>query len=162
MPSSLSPEVVALLNDPATLKVLATVDGNGAPHAVFKDSLHVADGEIHLLELLESSTTGKNLVRSVWFDRPLAIALRAADGRQFQIKGRAVRTHITGALFQAHYRRLRQSDPDADLAGVWVIAPDAVTDQRPGPRRQDESAAHPGFIHLDRLLKSGEPAHETH
>lgn len=166
MPIQLSPDLVALINDPRTTKLLATVDSEGTPHVVFKDSLHVpaetgdATNEIHLLEFLESSTTGKNLVRSIWFDRPLSIALRGADGREIQIKGRAVRLHHSGPLFQQHYTRLLERD--IDLAGVWVIAPESVSDQHPEHRRAEEAAAHPGFIHLDRILKTGDQPHETH
>ena len=164
MPIQLSPDLVALINDARTVKLLATVDGDGTPHAVFKDSLHVpadaATDEIHLLEFLESSTTGKNLVRSIWFDRPLAIALRGADGREVQLKGRAVRLHHSGPLYQEHYTRLLPRG--IDLAGVWVIAPESVREQHPDHRRAEEATAHPGFIHLDRILKTGDQTHETH
>ena len=34
MSALLSPEIIALLEDRQTLKVLATVDGEGVPHAV--------------------------------------------------------------------------------------------------------------------------------
>lgn len=160
MTTPLSQEVIALLNDDSTIKVLATVDAAGTPHAVVKDSLHVADGEIRLLELLESSTTGRNLVRSIWFDQPLAIALRGRDGQRIQIKGKAVRNHIAGPLYQQHYRELRAQQGDVELAGVWVIEPHSITDQRLNVRRAEEDAAHPNFIHLDRILKQG-ATHET-
>ena len=36
----LTPEIIALLDDDNTHKILATVDGDGVPHAVEKRSLH--------------------------------------------------------------------------------------------------------------------------
>ncbi len=148
----LSQDVIDLVNDPATIKVLTTVDAGGVPHAVVKDSLHVAaDGTLHYLEPLESSTTNRNLVYSIWFDRAVAIALIGSAGREVQIKGRPVKNHITGPLFLEHYRRVREA---GDLAGVWVILPEAVLDRDLAARRNLESAQHPTFIHLDRLART--------
>jgi hypothetical protein len=162
MPVILNDEVTDLLNDDATTKVLATVDGDGVPHVVIKQSLHSGgDGAIHLLELLESSTTGRNLVRSIWYDRPLAIALKGKDGRSVQIKGRAVQNHIAGPLFEYHYLKVREQYGDIDLAGVWVIQPDQVIDQGFGQRLVSENAAHPTYIHLDRIAKQEGKPDET-
>ena len=151
MSAILSPDVIDLVNDPATVKILATVDPDGAPHAVVKQSLHVAaDGKLHYLELLETSTTNRNLVHSIWFDRLVTIALIGTD-RRVQIKGRPVKNHITGPLFLEHYRRIRER---GDLAGVWVIAPVQVIDENLAARRSAESARHPAFIHLDRIART--------
>lgn len=154
MTATLSPDVIDLLNAADTTKVLATVDAAGVPHAVVKHSLHLGDdGNIHYLELIESSSTNRNLVRSIWFDRQVAISLIGRDGRTVQIKGRPVKIHITGPLFLEHYSRLRASDENADLAGVWVIEPDSAIDQDLATRRAAEAARHPHFIHLDRLAR---------
>jgi len=152
MPVTIPAEIAALLADPATVKILATVDAEGNPHAVEKRSLHLAeDGTIHHLELLESSNTNRNLVRGIWFDGKVAIALRGSDGRNVQIKGRPIKTHITGALFQRAYAALRAQDSKSDLAAIWVIEPLEVIDQGLEARRAREDGLHPTFIHLDRL-----------
>ena len=131
MTVTLDQDVIDLLNDPATVKVLATVDGDGAPHAAIKRSLHLAgDGKLHFRELIESSATNRNLVRALWFDRAVSILLYAPDGRSVLIKGRPVKTHITGPLFQRHYQEVRARLGDVDLAAVWVIVPVSVSDQR--------------------------------
>jgi len=160
MTIAIPPGVAALLADPATVKILATVDAEGFPHAVEKRSLHLAaDGTLHYLELLESSVTNRNLVRSVWFDEKVAVALKGADGSTVQIKGRPIRTHISGPLFQHHYRRLLTEAPDQDLAAVWVIEPVEVIDQSLTARKAREDAEHPTFIHLDRLaVTEGNPS----
>ncbi|MBB4197806.1 hypothetical protein CCR94_11730 [Rhodoblastus sphagnicola] len=151
----LDPDVADLLADTDTIKILATVGADGAPHAVVKQSIHLGeDGNIHYLERLESSVTNKNMVRSIWFNRTVAITLAHGDGRSVQIKGRPVKAHITGELFLRHYRAARAGDPEADLAAVWVIEPQTVTNQNARARREAEAALHPHFIHLDRLARA--------
>lgn len=161
MAAILNTEVTDLLNDDATTKVLATVDGDGVPHVVIKQSLHAGgDGAIHLLELHESSATGRNLVRSIWYDRPLAIVLKGKDGHSVQIKGRAVKNLIAGPLFQQHYVKVREQYGDIDLAGVWIIEPDQIIDEGYDQRPDAKNPSNPTFIHLDRIAKQGDN-HET-
>lgn len=152
MSITLTLDVIDLLNDPDTIKILATVNDKGEPHAVFKQSLHVGeDGLIHSLELIETSHTAKNLVGSIWFERKLSILLRGTDNRAVQIKGRVHQYHISGALFQRHYLAAREHLGDVDLAGIWVIEPVEVIEQGLQARWKTEDAQHPGFIHLDRI-----------
>ncbi len=152
----LTSEALSLLADPATVKVLATVDGDGAPHVVVKQSVYAdADGRrLFYLELLDSSATNRNLVRGIWFGGRVAVTLAGSDGRSVQIKGRPVKNHVTGPLFLEQYRRVRDLYGDVDLAGVWEIEPDEVTDQSIGARRSHEAALHPAFVHLDRIARA--------
>jgi hypothetical protein len=150
MSVALTQDLIDLVNDPSTVKVLVSVDAGGVPHASIEDSLHVAaGGTLHYLEPLESSPTNRNLVYGIWFDRTVAIALVGAGGRRVQIKGRPVKNHITGPLFLEHYGRTRER---GDLAGVWEIVPEQVIEQDVEAR--SESERHPTFIHLDRIARS--------
>ncbi len=152
MTTTLTQDVIDLLNDESTFKVLTTVDAHGVPHAVFKQSMHLGpDGHVHLLELIESSNTARNLTGSIWFDRTVSILLRGAGGRSVQIKGRVTTYHISGPLFEQHYLAVRKRLGDVDLAGIWVIEPDQVLEQDLQTRRAQEEALHPGLIHLDRI-----------
>jgi general stress protein 26 len=154
MAIQLSDEVKELLQDKDTLKVLATTGEDGVPHVVIKGTLHVGeDGNLVYLELLESSRTNKNLVRSIWFDRKVAVALQGKGGESYQIIGKPVKALITGPVFQKHYVSIRERLGDVDLATVWIIEPEKVTDQRYSARRREEETLHPTFIHLDRLAK---------
>ena len=154
MAVTLTPEIITLLDDDKTSKILATVGADGFPHAVEKRSLHYGgDGSIHYLELLETSTTNRNLMRSIWFGGKVAIALNG-EGRSVQIKGRPVKTHITGPLYQRHYERIRASLGNVDLAAVWVIEPDEVIDQNLEARKRREEALHPDFVHLDLIART--------
>jgi hypothetical protein len=150
----LPPEVIALLNRTDTVKVLSTVDEQGVPHGVAKDSLFATvDGQLAHLEYFESSRTQRNLVRAIWFGGSASVLLVGADGQSWQIKGRPVRADVSGQLFREHYERLRQKFGDVDLAAVWIIEPREVRDQSVTVRREHEEAVHPFFTHLDRLVK---------
>jgi predicted pyridoxine 5'-phosphate oxidase superfamily flavin-nucleotide-binding protein len=154
MATTLSKEIRELFADAQSVKVLATLDESGFPHAVAAGSLQVGeDGNLHYLELLESSRTNKNLVRSIWYDQRVAIAIQGAGGQSYQIKGLPVKTHITGALFQQHYAQVRQRLGDVDLAAVWIIEPLEVINENLVLRRAEAEQAHPVFSHLDRLAR---------
>ncbi len=152
---ALNEEVSALLNDPETVKALATVDRSGEPHVVFKGSFRVdAAGRLLYLELIESSRTNNNLVHSLWFGRKVALNVaRPADGRSFQIKGLPIHCIISGPEFEQYYRQVRAADPQADLSSVWVIQPEELREETYARRRQVEEAEHPLLLHLDRLAK---------
>jgi len=148
----LNDELVALLRDEQTSKVLATVDADGTPHAVVKQSLTVSDdGRLVHHELLESSRTNKNLLRAIWFGGRVSVTVRRGD-ESWQVKGRPVRAHVAGPLFQREYVRVRERLGDVDLAAVWVIEPEEAVDQSFSRRKDREESAHPHFVHLDRIL----------
>jgi general stress protein 26 len=151
----LANEVTELLKDDETVKVLATTNENGVPHVAIKQSIQLGeDGKIIYLELLESSKTNKNLVKSIWFNRKVAIALKGKEKESYQIIGRAVKAIISGPVFQKHYVDIREKLGDVDLATVWVIEPEEVSNQTFSVRKAQEEATHPIFKHLDRLNKS--------
>jgi len=155
MPVELPQELIDLFADHESTKALATTDENGIPHLVFKQSLQLRDdGKVIYLELLESSRTNRNMVRSIWFDRMVAITIKGKGDRCYQIKGKPVKTYITGPVFRKYYQQIREQLGDVDLAGVWVIDPEQVTDESFATRHAEEAIRHPHFNHLDRLAKS--------
>lgn len=147
-------EVARLFNDPDTTKVIATVDEHCIPHLAVKQSLQVDEqGRLLYTELLESSRTNRNLVRSLWFGKSVSVIVRGAGDRSWQVKGRPVRTHITGPLFRKHYQEIRAVLGDVDVAAVWVIEPEEVIEGNYFRRRDEEERRFPYFNHLDRLAK---------
>ena len=154
MATTLPGAVKDLLQDATATAVLATLDQHGFPHAVAGAHLHAdQEGNLLYLEYLESSATNKNLVRSIWYDRKVAVALGAPDGRSFQIKGIPVRVHITGPVFLEHYQAVRRARGDVNLAAVWVIEPQEIRDENLAVLRRAEETGHPFFTHLDRLVR---------
>lgn len=154
MAVQLDVDVVNLFQDAATVKVLATVDQRGIPHVVVKQTLQVdGAGNLVYLELLESSQTNKNLLRSLWFNRPVAVTIKGGDNQSYQITGQPVKALVAGPVFQEHYVNIRKKLGDVDLATVWLIQPEAVRNQTFSVRQAQEQQAHPNFIHLDQLAK---------
>jgi uncharacterized protein len=146
--------LIHALEDPDTTKVLATIGQDGFPHLAVKQSLQLGEGgELIYLELLESSRSNRNMVRSIWFDRKVSIGIRGKGGRSYLIKGKPVKTHIAGPLFRRHYLEIREQLGDVDLAAVWVIEPEQVIDQSLSLRLAEEERQHPFFRHLDRLAR---------
>ena len=147
-------EIIDLLVDNATVKVLATVDELGFPHAVGGVALHAGEnGNLLYLEHVESSLTNKNLTRSIWFNGNVAIALSNGSGTSIQIKGKPVKNHITGPLFLKYYREIRQEQGNVNLAAVWEIEPEQIIDENRELRVVDEEKEHPFFTHLDRIAR---------
>jgi len=151
----LDKDVIDLLQNAGTTKVLTTVDEHGVPHSVVKGSLALGeDGNLVVLELIESSHTHRNLTRSIWYDRPVAILLKGeGEGdRAYQIKGVPIKLHVSGPVFRRYYTEVRDRLGDVGLAGVWVIRPDEVINQSWRARYEQERAERPTFTHLDRLV----------
>lgn len=154
----LQEEVIRLLKDPEAQKALATVDEQGVPHLVFKDSLTVLDdGKIAYAEELDSSQANKNMVRGIWFDKTVAVTV-AKESVAYQIKGKPYKCLITGALFKQFLMEARKKrGPDSDIQSVWIITPEEVRDATPAQRVKDEEQNRPFFNrHLDRESLRGD------
>ncbi|MGB8930922.1 MAG: hypothetical protein WCC48_06695 [Anaeromyxobacteraceae bacterium] len=150
---ALEPRVKALLDDPATVKVLATSDRAGRPRATVDDSIHLGPGgHLVYLERLEGSETQRDLVAGLWFDRPVAVTLRRGQ-EAVEIVGRPVKSLVAGPEFRRHYEALRARLPEGDLAAVWLIQPSEVSDLSYDVRRARQEAERPFLTHLDRLAR---------
>jgi hypothetical protein len=151
-------DVRTLLEDKNTVKILTSVDGRGIPHATVKNSMVLdGDGNLLYLELIETSVTNSNMVRSIWFGKIVSVLLVSSDGRSVQIKGIPLRCLVTGPLFESHYVKIREELGDVELGAVWLIEPEECRDETFASRFAEESAAHPLILHLDRIAKdSGE------
>lgn len=150
--SLLADEIVELIKDRSVTKVLATLDENGAPYAVAIPFLQLGEnGQLVHLELLEKSVTNRNLLRSLWFERNISVALNSKDGRSFVIKGRPVKAHISGPVFRRYYLQVRSVIADADLSTVWLIEPDEVVDETYTRTKKQEEERFPFTVHLDQL-----------
>ncbi len=128
-------ELIELLNDPATSKIVGTIDEDGTPHLVAKGSLTTFDDEtIVFAEGFEGTRSNKNLVRSIWFNGKVSVNITRGLS-SYQIKGRPYKYLINGATFRKMIDRARERrGPDADIAGVWVIVPEEVRNESPAYR----------------------------
>lgn len=149
----LTAEILQLLDQPTTTKMVATTDGLGSPYAIASLFMQAGSGgELVHLELLEKSATNLNLLRSLWFDKKVSITLAAPDGRSFVIHGKPVKALISGPLFRSYYQKVRALLDDADLAAVWLIEPEEVVNETYAVCKQQEEDRFPFTVHLDRLL----------
>lgn len=153
MAIDLGKEVVEALNDRDSVKVIATVNGQGVPHVVFKENLFYKHGRLILLELIETSQTNSNLVHSIWFNRTVAVNVKDKYGRSWQIKGLPVKTHISGRLYEAYYEKTSQPNPEIDLGAVWEIEPVEVKSNEIAAVLTEEKKKHPYLFHLDKIVK---------
>jgi hypothetical protein len=144
--------VLERLNELDALKVLVTLDEHGAPHPTPKGSLRWDGERIVSWEILESSHTNRNLTRSIWFDKPVAILLVTADKQAYKIAVKPVRNLTSGKDFTRHYEEAEERR-GLGIAAVWLFEPVEITDQSAKTRIAEEHAARPYFTHLDRLAK---------
>ena len=148
----LSLEILHLLDQSDTTKIVATIDEFGNPYAIASPFLSAGpEGELVHLELLEKSATNRNLLRSLWFDKKVSVTLGASDGSNYVIQGRPVKALISGPIFRRHYEKVRSLLGDADLAAVWLIEPEEVVDETYTVQKKEEEERFPFSVHLDRL-----------
>jgi hypothetical protein len=150
--SKLPDELVNLLKDPESVKVMATLNEDGSPHVVAKGSLTTLDEEtIVFNEGLDTYQSNKNLVRSIWFNKPIAINVTKGS-ISYQIKGKPYKCLITGPVFKQFLVKARERrGPEADIAAVWIITPEEIRNESPAIRRKEEEEKRPYFNrHLDR------------
>lgn len=143
----LTQKLLELINDRSAAKVIATLDEHGSPYAVGSPFMQLGGkGELVHLELLEKSETNRNLLRSLWYERKIAITVGS-----YVIRGVPVKAHISGPLFRHYYEQVRSVLDDADLSTVWLIEPQEVIDETYATRKQEEEELFPFSVHLDRL-----------
>jgi len=131
-------------------KLLTTIGDDGAPHTVVKQTLQVdEEGRLFYLELMESSVSNRNMVSSLWFERPISILVTGSGSESWQVKGLPIKAVIAGPLFKKHYRLAHHRYGDVDLAAIWIIEPLSARNQSRVHRIQEERENHPFFAHLD-------------
>ncbi|NJD53961.1 MAG: pyridoxamine 5'-phosphate oxidase family protein [Candidatus Methanoperedens sp.] len=149
-----SKEVIDLIKDSETVKIIATTDENGNPHAVLRESLTILDdGTLAYGEPFESSHANSNILESLWFNKDVSVLVHGKNGVSYQIKGRPARYVINGPLYEQFYlNEIETQNSYADLAGVWLITPKEIQNETYSVKREEEIKKHPHFQHLDRIL----------
>ncbi len=72
----LTQEVLQVINAPDSVKVLGTLDEEGLPYLSPAQLLSVNDGRSLLIgERLEKAPSNRNLVRSIWQEKPVSVYL---------------------------------------------------------------------------------------
>lgn len=146
----LSERVRGLILDPGTLIALSTLNERGVPQVDFISGLVVSeDNQLEHLEYSENSRTHLRLVNALWFGHSVSITLRGKDGEVFEIQGYPRKVHVTGALFSRRYAEVLKEGRSEGLAGVWRIAPEAVTERSSHALDREHRRDEPFHLHLD-------------
>ncbi|MDR2033836.1 MAG: hypothetical protein LBP89_04310 [Helicobacteraceae bacterium] len=151
--AALLKEALSRFNDEGAIRVLTTLDENGAPHPVCKGSLRWNGETIESWEILESSETNRNLTRAIWFDKPIAILLITSDKKAYKFSVKVSRNIIAGKAFTREYEAAQKRFNGRGIAGVWRYEIVSVKDETPAARIDEEQRARPYFTHLDQLAK---------
>ncbi len=150
----ISQEIIEAINNPNSIKVLASTSRTGESHVVVKNTVTVNEaGNIQYYELLEGSQTNKNVTYALWFAKKVAINVITPDKKSYQIKGIPVRSLVAGKEYQKHYVNASELIPDSDLAAVYEIEPTDVREESYHLRVEQEKRDNPLYVHLDRLAK---------
>lgn len=150
----ISQDLKDIFEDKETLKVVATTDRDGVPHVVYKGSLHIEDDKFVFYDLLQSSTTNKNLVNAIWFDKKVAINILSKDKRSFHIVGRPEKSITAGKGFEEVYNKIQsEHDRSFDLNAIWYIIPEEINEVSYTVRRQEQQEKFPILGHLDQFTR---------
>jgi hypothetical protein len=146
-------EVLNLLNNGDAVKILATVDDNGVPHAVVKNSLRSEGDSIIYIEFLESSRTNRYMTKSLWFNKAVSILILTPDGKSWEITALPVRAIVSGKIFQRYYEEAQKKYGGLDISTIWVLQPLKIREGTLQKRVEEESQNRPYFLHLDIIAK---------
>ena len=150
MSEIISESLKEIINNPESIKVLATVDKNGIPHAVFKNSITVNEkGLLKYFELIESSVTNQNMTNTIWHDGIVSVNVLSGS-RSFQIKGKIYKAIIYGSEFESDYLYVKKVLKE-DLSTIWLIEPLEIKEETLSVRSEQERELHPLFRHLDQV-----------
>jgi hypothetical protein len=152
--SKMGNEILNLLNNTDTVKILVTVDDGGTPHPAVKDSMRGEGDTITYMEFLESSRTNRYMTKSLWFNRTVSILVLPPGGQSWEITAMPVRAIVNGKIFQRYYEEVQKKYDCLDLATVWVLRPLEIREGTLEQRVKEESQNRPYFLHLDRLAKN--------
>ncbi|NTV01539.1 MAG: pyridoxamine 5'-phosphate oxidase family protein [Chlorobiaceae bacterium] len=131
--SKLPEELIQLINDRESVKVVATVGADGKPHVVVKGSLTTFDSDtIVFAEGFQGSLSNSNLLDSQVNSRPVAVNVTKGLA-SFQVKGYVSPASPSDKVYQTLLERIRsRRGPDAEIAGAWIVAPEEIRNESPG------------------------------
>lgn len=154
MATEIPQQLIDLINDDNTIKVLATVNEQGHPYSAAKPFMQVLEqGYLAYLELLESSRSYKNFTWSLWYKQKVSITVIGNKGENWQIQGKPEKIIISGLVFEHYYRSVRKQLGDVDLAAVCLIKPGLLINESFSYQFAQQEQRQPIFKHLDRLAK---------
>jgi predicted pyridoxine 5'-phosphate oxidase superfamily flavin-nucleotide-binding protein len=126
-------EAANVFHSMQTVKVLATVDKNGMPHAVPIGSLDVSrDGDkLYFAEVAIKKTKANLELAKKEGKMVSVVAVKALDA--FQAKCTVQEFYTSGDIYEQQNKALKMA-MNLDIIGVWVLEPKEVYRQSVRPR----------------------------
>jgi hypothetical protein len=145
-------ELSKLLKNETSVKILGTLNADGSPYVVPNETITTFNGKtIVLSEELEKTQSNRNLVRSIWFDRPAVVCI-SDNHTTYEIRVKVHKCLIVGEIFDRMLSFAREKGgPDADIVTAWELIPEESVDISPDTVRAEQKRIHPYLdSHLDR------------
>lgn len=138
----LSEGMLSIINNKDAIKIVATVNKEGEPHAVVNGSLSALDEETLAIPSIMDcqSQNHRNLMWSLWFNKKISIQVyHPGTGASFQIKGTPYRyiMQYQDPIFR-RFCELIRTDYHTSLGGVFLIRPESCREQTLSARLKEE------------------------
>jgi len=144
-------QVQDIVADSGSLKIVSTLNENGTIHSAPKGTLKVnASWQLEYIEVLESSSSYKNVVRSLWFDKKVTVLVIGTDKRSYEIIGNIKRILTAGRHFEDAYKAFLEKRGHG-IAAVIQIDVESITDLDISKGIERQEREHFFFTHLDRF-----------
>ncbi len=129
MTKELPREVMDLINDPQSIKMLSTFSGEDTPHSVPLGSLNAPSPDSIICGKIQMKETHANLETALRNHGYVSVlVVRGKEAYQVRCRPKAFDTD--GPIFQAMRGKLPEKMP---LYGVWLLEPVELINQTPGP-----------------------------
>jgi hypothetical protein len=127
---ALPEEVMKALNDPASVKVLATKTPEGVVHAIPLGSLAALDPNTIICGVVFMKQTHNNMEKMKKNgERPAVLVV--SGGKAYQIHAMIKIFAASGPVLDVMNEKVKARG--ITVTGVWFMEPESVFDQSPGP-----------------------------
>ncbi|MBE5916166.1 MAG: hypothetical protein E7273_04915 [Pseudobutyrivibrio ruminis] len=149
---ALNEVIKELISDKESLKIVASQNKEGVINAVPKGSVEVTgNNEITYVEILESGNSYKNIVYSIWFNKPVSITIIGKNKETYLLSGHVQRVLTCGTEYENYYRKYKETK-GFDIAAAVKIDIDSVLDLNINELIDKQRKEHPFYIHYDSIV----------
>lgn len=127
---ALPEEVIKALNDPASVKVLATKSPDGVVHAIPVGSMMASDPNNIVVGVILMKKTHVNL-ENMKKKGESPVVLVVTGNNAYQVHAMVKEYKTSGPVLDAMNEKLKSMNIKA--IGVWFMEPGTIYDQTPGP-----------------------------
>lgn len=155
--SLINEELKNLIADKNSLKIVSNQNREGLINSAPKGSLEVSgEDEITYVEILESSSSYRNTVYSIWFDKEVTVLVVGEQKETYLLHTKVKKILTCGTEFEEYYRKYKDLR-GFDIAGVVKLTVENVKDLNLAKLIELQKEEHPFFSHYDsRAIETNE------